>query len=364
MPRSKPATLLSLACAVPLLLAACGPGDEVEITLVRQAPAEASTVLPDASSRERFGGGPGPAHDHAAVAGTRFVWEMPAGWVELPPQQFRDVNLRPGGHPELQCYLTILQGDGGGLTANVNRWRGQLGLDPITDAEAAALPTGALLGRPAVRVELASEGEDAQALLGSILVDGGSMATVKMTGPVELVAQERAAFERFCETLAVRDDVPARPAPGARPTGGPGASGGLTYELPDGWSDAGASSMRLVNLVTPGSSQCYVIRLVGEAGGLAANLNRWRGEVGLEPLEQAELEALPEVEVLGQPCGLLEVSGEYRGMGSQAGPGKTLLGVALIGGESSLFVKMVGDEDDVAAERQRFIEFLGSLSER
>ena len=48
-------------------------------------------------------------------------------------------------------------------------------------------------------------------------------------------------------------------------------------------------------------------------------------------------------------------------MGEQAGSGMTLLGVALIGNESSLFVKMVGSEADIAAERQSFIEFLDSL---
>lgn len=350
--RSIPAAAKASA-AVLLVLAACGKPDDVEIEVVRAAPPEAHSVQPGASSSERFGGGPGPQHAHTQAAATPFVWDTPDGWVELPPQQFRDVNLRPGGNPDLQCYVTLLAGDGGGLTANINRWRGQLGLDPITDSQAAALPSAVLLGEPAVRVELTSEG--GEALVGLILIGAGSMVTVKMTGPADLLADERASFEQFCNSLGVRSEA------GDRTASAPPAHGGPAYDLPEGWTDVGASSMRIVNLLTPGESQCYVIQLGGEAGGMAANLNRWRGEVGLEPLEEAELEALPKVELLGQPCSLLEVSGEYRGMGGQTGPGMTLLGVALIGSDSSLFVKMVGSEADVAAEKEKFIQFLASL---
>ena len=121
--------------------------------------------------------------------------------------------------------------------------------------------------------------------------------------------------------------------------------------------------MRIVNLLTAGGSQCYVIRLAGEAGGLAANLNRWRSEVSLDPLDAAGIEALPKVEFMGRQVSLLEVSGDYQGMGSPGGAGKTVLGIALIGVESSLFVKMVGDGADMAAEKQRFLDFVGSLDD-
>jgi hypothetical protein len=347
------------AATVALLpLTACSPGDELEIALVRPAPPEAAFAKADASSRERFGGGPEVRHDATRHAEKSFVFETPDGWIELAPQQFRDVNLRPGGHPELECYVTVLQGAGGGLSANVNRWRGQLGLEPMGDDDMAALPATSLLGRAAVRVELSGEGADARALLGVVLSSAGSMVTVKMTGPSTLVEEQRAGFDRFCETLAMHEHGAAEPVAAA-----PRPQAGLDYEVPEGWVDAGASNMRLVNLRTADGSQCYVIRLAGQAGGLANNLNRWRGEVGLEHLDPAELDALPKVELMGQECSLLEVSGEYRGMGDQAGPGMTLLGVALIGDESSLFVKMVGAEADVAAERQSFIDFLSSLAE-
>ena len=354
---------VAIAAALLLSLGACRPGDTAEITNIRQAPPGASFKKVGATSSERFGGGPAPAaggqQSPVANAKPSFTWDMPEGWTELPPRQFRDINLRAGGHAELDCYMTTLSGDGGGLAANVNRWRGQVGLDPLSDAAAAALPGTTLLGKPAVRVELSSEGENAQALLGVILVDRGSMVTVKLTGPATLVEEQRAGFDQFCRTLAVREAALVQVPP---PAGSAVGQGGLTYDVPTGWADAGASNMRIINLTAPGQSQCYVIRLTGEAGGRAANLNRWRGEVGLEAAEDAELDALPKVEFLGRSCSLLEVSGEYAGMGGQAGSEMTVLGVVRIGTDSSLFVKMVGPKDAIAAEKQRFIEFLKSVA--
>lgn len=364
LPLARPVPVSALLSAALLLLfSGCGPGDTVEITNVRKAPPGASFKRIGASSNERFGGGPATAAggQQAAAANAKpsFVWEMPEGWMELPPRQFRDINLQVGGHAELDCYMTTLSGDGGGLAANVNRWRGQVGLDPISDAAAAALPGTTLLGKPAIRVELSAEGADAQALLGVILVDTGSMVTVKLTGPAALVDEQRAGFDQFCRTLAVREAALVQVPP---PAGSAVGRVGLTYDVPTGWTDVGASSMRIINLTAPGQSQCYVIRLTGEAGGRAANLNRWRGEVGLEAAEDAELDALPKVEFLGRSCSLLEVSGEYAGMGGQAGSEMTVLGVVRIGTDSSLFVKMVGPKDAIAAEKQRFIEFLKSVA--
>ena len=368
-----PAGLRAASLALFLGLAACGAGDEAEIPEVRPASPDAAFAKADASSAERFGH-EDTTHGGGAGGGQRFAWEMPEGWVELPRAQFREVNLRPAADPELECYLTILQGDGGGLLANVNRWRDQMDLAPITEEAALELPEGTLFGRPAVRVDLTTEGDAPRSLLGMILMTTGSLATVKMTGPADRVDAERDGFERFCSTLGIREELAAaadaadaggapavEEAPAA--SGMSGVPGRLSYDLPEGWTDVGASSMRIVDLRAPGESQCYVIRLPGEAGGLLGNLNRWRSEVGLEPFDAAAVDELDTVELLGEECKLLEVSGEYRGMSSQSGPGMTLLGVALIGTESSLFVKMVGPEADVAAERGRFLELLASLDE-
>src|ERR1700752_2827423 len=115
------------------------PGPREEIRERRTASAPSRPALPDAGPRERFGGfdmGSPPPHDDAnAVAGTRarvFDYDLPEGWVELAPTSDRLVNLRPAGDPGAACTLSFLPGSGGGLESNVNRWRGQLGAEPLS----------------------------------------------------------------------------------------------------------------------------------------------------------------------------------------------------------------------------------------
>src|SRR5439155_9629440 len=66
-------------------------------------------------------------------------WTLPAGWLEEKGSATREASFRFGSlEPKLEMTVLKLPGDGGGLPANVNRWRGQLGLDRATDSELAA----------------------------------------------------------------------------------------------------------------------------------------------------------------------------------------------------------------------------------
>jgi len=166
--------------------------------------------------------------------------------------------------------------------------------------------------------------------------------------------------------IEVRRDVrtggdPARAGASSRERFG--GEGPFAFDLPEGWTDLSESGMRVVNLRAGEDTQCYVILLAGEAGGLLENLNRWRSEVGLGPMTAEGVADLEQVELLGEPCPVLEVSGEYQGMGAEPGAGRTLLATLLIRSEGSVFVKMVGPEAEVAAHRAGFLDFVRSLEE-
>ena len=83
-----------------------------------------------------------------------FEYEVPEGWEQLPPTQFRIVNLRLGAEPPAEITLVMLMGDGGGVRANVDRWRRQVGLAPMSDEEFLALEDRTLFDNPAKYVEL------------------------------------------------------------------------------------------------------------------------------------------------------------------------------------------------------------------
>ena len=57
----------------------------------------------------------------------------------------RVANFSFGENSEGECYFTVLAGGGGGLVANVNRWRKQMNLSELTKDEVDALSDRAFL---------------------------------------------------------------------------------------------------------------------------------------------------------------------------------------------------------------------------
>ena len=194
-----------------LLPAACGgPGDEVEIEGRRVA----SSVPPawvDMPSADRFGRGDsmGSSASQDDTLASRLHYDLPRGWLEITPTPNRLINLVPGGDEQAACYVTVLGGDGGGLVANLNRWRAQVGLGPAPDAELLALPTIKLLGGDATLIELQGTftGMDdvvnqGWGLTGCVVSTPQATIIVKMTGPAELTAAEREGFLSFVSSIA------------------------------------------------------------------------------------------------------------------------------------------------------------------
>jgi hypothetical protein len=139
-------------------------------------------------------------------AGKPLTYDVPAGWAELPASAFAVATFRVGdGGQAATVTVSPLTGDGGGLKANVDRWRGQIGLGPTTEealkAESKSIDVD---GRPAVYVDLAgpeSAGAGRKRTLGVILPRGGQTWFFKMVGPAELVGQQQQAFERFVRSV-------------------------------------------------------------------------------------------------------------------------------------------------------------------
>jgi hypothetical protein len=221
-----------LPAGLGLLAALWGCGErprEREIAEPREV--EASLEL-DATSAERFGMDPadfmGSAHPPiepegsssatsgapADVAGSMaegssgLRWQVPEGWRQAPPKPVRIVTFHVGPDDRTECYVSSLSGDGGGVRANIDRWRGQMGAKPSTPEEFAALETVRILGVDAALVEVhggyqGMNGEQIAdaTLLGAVAPLDGRILFVKLVGPSEVVAAEREAFLAFCRSL-------------------------------------------------------------------------------------------------------------------------------------------------------------------
>jgi hypothetical protein len=105
-----------------------------------------------------------------------------------------------GGEADLS--ITAFPGNVGGDLANLNRWREQIGLKPVTEAEfEAAAQRMEKNGLRMTVVDLVGTGGDAKRILGAMIPHGGATWFVKLMGPDALVAKEKSAFLAFLETI-------------------------------------------------------------------------------------------------------------------------------------------------------------------
>jgi len=137
----------------------------------------------------------------------------------------------------------------------------------------------------------------------------------------------------------------------------------LTWQAPEGWVRMPSTPIRIANFHVgdPANAECYISVLPGNAGGIEANIARWRMQMG-QPARLApdEIAALPSIAVLGRRAPLVEVTGHF------ADPDKSsasdmLLGTVCELETQTVFAKMVGAEATVRAERDAFIAFCASI---
>lgn len=368
-PRIAAACIVAVAAAV---VGGCGASDSsYEVTDVRERPDGGPPPRLGASPASRFGA------EDADAARPGWTAATPQGWTPLPPAPMRELGWRVAGDPKADCTFSTLGGTGGGLAANVNRWRKQMSLADTTPEEVAALPTRTWMGRPARVVELAgtfvgmggNANVEGAKLLGLVLELPAATAFLKMTGPAAVVDAER---ERF---FALADSLKMGAAPASDPHAGVGARDAaasapakapFAWTVPAGWKEQGPRDMRVATWAPEGTSktEVYVTVLAGTGGGAFANVNRWRGQVGLDDLTSEAFEQLPRAKVLGVDAVFVEVEGTFKGMAESGGDaGSMLLGMFLQRPGRAVTVKMTGPADEVRRERERFRAFCESFHE-
>ena len=348
-------------------LAACGPTTyEAEIDLVRiEADSRLTSTTDKVSDEQRFGYK--KRAETEDVGPPRFGYELPEGWTELPKNTYRTINLLVAGKDKAECYLTILAGGGGALVANVNRWRGQVGLPTLPASDIAKLPKVRIpgLNRDAVRVDLAGSykgmsdqtGRADSRFLGHIWQWGDYGCYLVCVGPKKLIDAELPKFEAFLRSL--------RQMKGKAPTSKPSrARDVLAWDLPEGWVDGPEKAMRIATFFvgTDKKTQCYI----AQAGGSAEdNITRWRRQVGAAPLSNDEFKKLPRTTVLGREAILVTAKGDFSGgMGATPIKDAMLRGAVVPLPGTSLFIKMLGPRATVEAQEAEFKSFVTSLRPR
>ncbi|MEM9801386.1 MAG: dienelactone hydrolase family protein [Planctomycetota bacterium] len=130
---------------------------------------------------------------------------------------------------------------------------------------------------------------------------------------------------------------------------------------PPGWTESQGSRMRVASYELPGGADCSVIALGSDGGGLLANVNRWRAQMGASDLSEDDLDDLPRVPMLGRLVPTVRIEGNYTGMGGQQVEDALMLGAIAILDREAVFAKVIGPRSSVEEQSEAFAAFCRGL---
>ena len=203
--------LLMIFSVLALLLGACRDPEITTYTAPKDpAPAAATAMPPGHPPTQGMPAAmpmPPPADTPAAPAA--LTWTAPAAWTaKAPGQMVKATYTTPAapGATEALATISSFPGDVGGTLANVNRWRGQIGLPPISQTDLAANITTIENETAALRFTLIDITNPATGtrLLAASLPLPGETYFFKMTGPSATLAAQKQTFLDLLQTVKVQ----------------------------------------------------------------------------------------------------------------------------------------------------------------
>jgi hypothetical protein len=319
----------------------------------------------------------------AAQTGTtvpQLKYTLPDGWQEKTPSEMRVASFGISENGKNADVSVIpLGGMAGGDLANVDRWRGQIGLQPLADADLQQLAEKVEVAGQAADLYDASGtkpgGNEAERIIGVILHRDDTSWFFKMTGDADLVEKQKPTFVSFLKSFQFGDlaapstmDLgqlpPSHPAISGMDAGNvtaPVADAGdkPTWTVPTGWQEGHLTQFLVAKYVIAGADGAQaavnVSSLAGDGGGLAANVNRWRGQLGLPPVTEILTSS---IDVAGGKAQVVD----FTGTDSKTGKPARLVGAVVPQNAQTWFYKLMGDEQIVEQQKDAFTKFIQSAN--
>jgi hypothetical protein len=355
-----------------VVLAGCDHGQVQEYRVSKeQTPAQAQAqpaALP-------------PGHpDTSGAAAPALSYKRQADWQEAPIGEMRAASFRVAGKDGKQADVSVipLPGLAGGDLDNVNRWRGQVGLPGVSEAELAKLAQPVeIAGQSASLYEQAGtnagSGEKSRTFA-AITRRAGTAWFFKMTGDDALVAGQKPAFVDFLKSV----NFPAATAQAQLPPSHPPLDGGNmmgqtgtaassgqpkpNWEVPSGWKEVPGGQFLVAKFLVTGAADAQAAVNVsmspGDGGGLLANVNRWRAQLGLGPVAEADLASQTQsLDLADGKASLTDIAGQDPKNGQKA----RLLAVVIPRSGQTWFYKLMGSAQVVQQEKDAFMKFVQSV---
>ena len=307
------------------------------------------------------------------------VWALPAGWKELPSDQMRVGHFEIKGNDGEEARVTIipLPGIAGGDLNNVNRWREQISLPPITEEEFKKLDEKVeIAGVTAHLYDLSGNAPDPKQkmhILASMIMKDGVSWFFKMTGNDKLVQQQKPAFVQFLKSVQFKAASTA-PATAPEPVGllssatnntppaiqdnSASATAPFSAKTPSHWQVQPAGNMLLAKyLIQQGpdvKAEITVSSFPGTVGGVFANVNRWRGQIGLSPIQESELAKATNMVVMGKSTAVIvDIKNDAQKLG--------MVAASVSKSGNTWFYKLSGNAELVSKEKTNFVQWVTTV---
>jgi len=378
----------ALVALLALPLAGCG-NDDVKVYKV--AKTDDTAAAPNAAPAAAPGDmGAPPAGAQPGMP--QLKWTLPEGWTSKPAGEMRLASFSAPGKNGNTVDISVvpLPGMAGGDLNNVNRWRGQVGLAPITEEDLPKEGQAVTVGdSQAVLYDMTGTPAEANGMTvisadgkGRILAVGlhreDMMWFFKATGDANSVGFQKDNFIGFLKSLqfaapdataaALPADHPPIGADAAIPPMGGGApaaaapAGNLpTWTVPAAWTSEAPSAMLLARFTATentAKADITVSSFPGDVGGLLANVNRWRRQISLPPLDDAGLAAaVTALTTSAGPASEVDITGTDPKTSQPA----QLVGVILPLNGQTWFYKLMGDATVVSHQKADFLQFVQSV---
>lgn len=314
-------------------------------------------------------------------------WKLPAGWKEREAGGMRAARFAAPspGKDDLDVSIFPIRGFGGSPTEILNIWRQQLKLEPYTPESAPTQSVKTAIG--SVDAELYDMTSTEPVLKddgkGRSIVafarHDGTLWFIKMTGDDAGVGLQKDSFLSFIKGV----NLNTIPAPTMPAMGGPGSGenphgsgdgqtrGGSEeghdhaahpeWQVPPGWTEQAPGRFLNAKFVVTGAGDAKVEINVsvsaGEGGGVGANINRWRGQLGLPTWDDAALEKnVTTFDAVGAKATLVD----FQGTDARTGKAARLIGVIVPAAGQTWFYKMMGDEQLADREKPALIKMVAS----
>ncbi len=270
----------------------------------------------------------------AVVKSTRFVagedgkkvpqFTLPTGWRQSPGTGMRYLTLSIGEAAHgLEVAVTKLGLESGDVFGNAERYAGMVGLTQVTKSQVAEMSRVVNVeGQPATILDINGPG------------GGGSMAANQGTGGGEKAPRKPPGQEKIKVTA------------------------------PAGWTKNPNPSQFIAEAYDfKEGEQAMSLTISSAGGGIPANINRWRGQIGLEPWDETGFQKavdggkeIKEIKVGGADGVLIDLTGPS----VDGKPAERIMGAIIEGEQSFWFFKLRGPATLIETRRGDFDKFLQS----